>query len=1341
MGGKTTTSSQQVQIPPAVLARYNSVNATAEQAASAPFQQYSTNPNAFVAPLTDTQEAGIAGTNAYANTAQPYFNAATGELTAAQNATTPQFATAGSDITSGLASAQPYNAGATGLALAGAGAVNPTNLGADQINQYISPYLNTVLGSTASLLNQNNQQQQAGQLGNAINQGAFGGDRAGIAAANLEQQQNLANANIYSGIANQGYNVGLSTAQQQQELGLGAAQANRAALQNASSQLLGIGQTQFGQGLGAAQAEQALAEGQYGVGANTAQALGTLGTGAQAAGLQGAQAQLAAGQAQQQTEQAGKTALYNQFLQQQSYPFQVAQFLANIAEGTGALSGSTTTTTQPGGFISDKRLKEDIEPIGKTYDGQNIVAFRYKGDPRKQIGLLAQDVEKKHPDAVGLASGFKTVDYDKATRDAADRGHFRRGGLALAANDNDEARRRYASGGMPLSSTYPALPGQWPGDIGAILAAQAEMYAPYGSSGLYGAAASGAPRGGSSYVPAASLPVGHLAVASGLSGASPSPLQQATQVADFVNKDVSPIANWAKKHWSAPPPSDSAPDTGADDSASDDVPFARGGGLGTRLRRDDGGDVGGWDSNDQVDYGKTTDQAPPPATAKIASFTPETFKGPSAPAATATGLAIPNDNPKASLTLPGALPPPQKSPFMQLLDLGTQVAGDFAKAGAKSGGRQGYDDGGSVDDGDPTGLATAMFGPGTDTKQPTPPPKPIMPAKAPPGAIDLGPLMSVLGDPIGAGMKAGEGLVHSAFGAMADNPDIASAYEGSGATGLGGAGAGLAMVNDRDPAPTHGPAYTQGPPIHLTGGRPVHRAAPRPAGPSPASQAATAMGQGLASATQGPEATAGVGAVTPMDTDPILDPALTAPARMQQGRPSDSAPSPDQTGLGAASGAGAPNQGGWRGMASDAANGIGGYLSRALHGNPQELMPLLAGIAAMGTAPTVHPGVALAAGLGGFSQSYMSTQQGLAQRALTQAHTGVEQTVAYEDMQRTAPEGTQAVPGPDPSGDPAKSFTGPDGRPWHYQLKVGYANFGAPGATPPAGAAAAQTGTKRGPLSTDYQSGAYSLGPSSDTDAYMADKYKVDPTQPGIANHSRMLAMNPALGQQEAQATQSAQARIGDQAATDATHRQLVQLSSAINDLSPTGFAGTGEDFEDRMHLLNVYNTYAGMLGIPADPTVTNALKNSQIIDKIRTLTGSALANQFGERAANIAHGLSAVLPGGGIQQSASDEMLATMLVQNQQARDFANYRNAYIARYGTDLGVEQRFQADMGPVYDREQPQLAKAMRRGPKTGMSAAEAVAANPGRAKTYEHGYTRADGTVVPGYGDGASRYWR
>lgn len=438
MGGKTATSTQQVQVPPQVLAQYQSVNQAAETTAQTPFQQYS---GEFVAPVNAEQTAGIAGTNAAANEAQPYFGAATGTLGGAQ------------------AGVNPINQTATGLAAASAQAVNPTALDANAIDQYMSPYLKDVVGSESAVLNQNNQQQQAGQLGNAIRSGAFGSDRTGIAAANLEQQQNIANANIYSGLLNTGYNTALSTAQQQQGVGLSAAQANRTALGNAATTLAGVGQTAYGEG------------------ANTASELASLGTGAQSAGLAGAQAQIGAGTVQQQTSQAQDTALYNQFLQQQSYPFQVDQFLANIAEGTGALSGSTTTTQQPGGFFSDERLKEDMEPIGKTFDGQPIYRYKMKGDSRDRIGLSAQKVEKRHPDAVGLAGGFRYVDYGKATEEAANRGHFYSGGVV-------PFRQTKAVGGDPYDD------GQ--GGLGAVLSAQRSMYGSPGAGGQRNIPASGA---------------------------------------------------------------------------------------------------------------------------------------------------------------------------------------------------------------------------------------------------------------------------------------------------------------------------------------------------------------------------------------------------------------------------------------------------------------------------------------------------------------------------------------------------------------------------------------------------------------------------------------------------------------------------------------------------------------------------------------------------------------------------------------------------------------------------------------------------------------------------------
>jgi hypothetical protein len=67
--------------------------------------------------------------------------------------------------------------------------------------------------------------------------------------------------------------------------------------------------------------------------------------------------------------------------------------------------------------FSDARLKKDMKKIGETDDGLGIFKYRMKSGGGIQIGLKAQDVEKKMPSAVKKhPSGYKMVDYAKALR-------------------------------------------------------------------------------------------------------------------------------------------------------------------------------------------------------------------------------------------------------------------------------------------------------------------------------------------------------------------------------------------------------------------------------------------------------------------------------------------------------------------------------------------------------------------------------------------------------------------------------------------------------------------------------------------------------------------------------------------------------------------------------------------------------------------------------------------------------------------------------------------------------------------------------------------------------------
>lgn len=99
--------------------------------------------------------------------------------------------------------------------------------------------------------------------------------------------------------------------------------------------------------------------------------------------------------------------------------------------GGGSIGGNAISSLGSGisglasSIFSDERLKEFIEPVGELYDGTNVYRYQYKGDPTPRIGLMAQEVEQTRPDAVVVdISGYKKVDYGKATEYAADLARF-----------------------------------------------------------------------------------------------------------------------------------------------------------------------------------------------------------------------------------------------------------------------------------------------------------------------------------------------------------------------------------------------------------------------------------------------------------------------------------------------------------------------------------------------------------------------------------------------------------------------------------------------------------------------------------------------------------------------------------------------------------------------------------------------------------------------------------------------------------------------------------------------------------------------------------------------------
>lgn len=257
MGSKgSNTTTTQTSANPAAMDAYYSLLNRAGGVASTPYQAYQGD---LTAPINAQQTTGINNINQGAGFAQPYIQSAAGYANSA---------------------AQP--------------------LSQADIARYQSPYTQSVVDSTSAWFNNQNKQQQQNVLGNAAAQGALGGDRVGVAQANLAAQQTASQAPVIAGLYNQGYQQAVGVAQQQQQ--------NRA---------------------------------------NAAYSLGNLGVAGQNAALTGANAQVGAGSLQQQNEQQRLNAAYQQYQIGQAFPYQQTQWLAGIDTGVGSQLGGNSSTTAP----------------------------------------------------------------------------------------------------------------------------------------------------------------------------------------------------------------------------------------------------------------------------------------------------------------------------------------------------------------------------------------------------------------------------------------------------------------------------------------------------------------------------------------------------------------------------------------------------------------------------------------------------------------------------------------------------------------------------------------------------------------------------------------------------------------------------------------------------------------------------------------------------------------------------------------------------------------------------------------------------------------------------------
>lgn len=82
------------------------------------------------------------------------------------------------------------------------------------------------------------------------------------------------------------------------------------------------------------------------------------------------------------------------------------------AANTSAISSAAGSIIGILAGLSDKRAKKDIKRVGKTDKGLPIYTYKYKGSDTTVMGVMAQEVKKKQPKALGPTLGdLLTVNY------------------------------------------------------------------------------------------------------------------------------------------------------------------------------------------------------------------------------------------------------------------------------------------------------------------------------------------------------------------------------------------------------------------------------------------------------------------------------------------------------------------------------------------------------------------------------------------------------------------------------------------------------------------------------------------------------------------------------------------------------------------------------------------------------------------------------------------------------------------------------------------------------------------------------------------------------------------
>lgn len=303
-------------------------------------------------------------------------------------------------------------AAATMAGLGGLGVAGQANVGGfqNQVGGYMNPYMNQILAPQLAEANRNYDIGATKQQSAATQAGAFGGSREAIMAAENERNRNTGLNQIYG----QGLNTAYTNAQNQYNQNLQNQLAGYGMANQAAGQLGQLGQNQYQQSMGINTLQN-----QYG------------------------------GQ-QQALQQQGLSQSYQDFLNQQNYPYKQLGFMSDLIRGLPLGQQSTKSLYEP--------PPSTAQSIGQLGLGAYGIGQMFKAEGGTVKSMAGGGLGGEVPGGSVLSREFKeeavgNIPTDRGLQAAA-MGAQARGDLEtqLAAQNEmseDAAIRRGISGQVP----------------------------------------------------------------------------------------------------------------------------------------------------------------------------------------------------------------------------------------------------------------------------------------------------------------------------------------------------------------------------------------------------------------------------------------------------------------------------------------------------------------------------------------------------------------------------------------------------------------------------------------------------------------------------------------------------------------------------------------------------------------------------------------------------------------------------------------------------------------------------------------------------------------------------